>query len=436
MEWLSLVSRILLFVLAGGALGWYLGSPMVGMVATALGVLVFWSLQMWRLQNWLRDTNQPPPDVPGLWGEIVARIYKQQKVAGATQERLQSTVDYLLESFAAMRDGVIIVESSGAIRWCNEAAQKLLGLRYPDDIGQAITNLVRLPEFNEYLEAADYAEPLVFETAGDMTLHLQLVVTRFAEGDTLLFLRDVSDIVRTEQMRSDFVGNVSHELRTPLTVISGYVANFLANPEDLPVPYLRALQQMAGQAQRMENLLKDLLWLSRIESAQHQDKKDNVDMGALLEELQDELSSMEAGKSLELTIGSREKISGEYRELYSAVSNLVLNAYKYSPDADKVFASWTKEGEVFRLDIRDEGIGIDSSHFPRLTERFYRVDDSRSSATGGTGLGLAIVKHVAAAHGAQLKIDSKLGQGSTFSLIFPAHLYKFEGDNHVEAGRL
>ncbi|MEH6587873.1 MAG: phosphate regulon sensor histidine kinase PhoR [Halioglobus sp.] len=420
MEWLSLVSRILFFVAAGGALGWYLGSPMAGMLAGSLAVLLFWSLQMWRLQSWLRDTSQPPPDVPGIWGEMVARIYKQQRVATATQERLQSTVDYLLESFAAMRDGVIIVESSGAIRWCNEAAQKLLGLRYPDDIGQAITNLVRLPEFNEYLDVADYSEPLVFETTDDLNLHLQLVVTRFAEGDTLLFIRDVTDVVRTEQMRSDFVGNVSHELRTPLTVISGYVANFLADSESLPAPYLRALQQMAGQAERMENLLKDLLWLSRIESAQHHDKKDHVDMGALLEELQEELSNMETGKSLELSIGCREKISGEYRELYSAVSNLVLNAYKYSPEAGKVFASWTQDGEGFRLDIRDEGIGIDSSHFPRLTERFYRVDDSRSSATGGTGLGLAIVKHVAAAHGAQLKIDSKLGQGSTFSLIFPA----------------
>ena len=419
MEWLTAVSRILLFVAVGAALGWYLGSTLTGIAAAAIGVVLFWSQQTWRLGRWLRDTSGAPPDIPGIWGDIVARIYKQQRDANSTQERLQSTVDYLLESFAAMRDGVVIVESSGAIRWCNEAAQKLLGLRYPDDTGQAITNLVREPEFSDYLDKQEFADPLVFESGGAMKSHLQLVVTRFAEGDTLLFVRDVSDVVRTEQMRSDFVGNVSHELRTPLTVIAGYLGTILGDAQSLPAPYVKAMEQMQGQADRMESLLKDLLWLSRIESAQRMEKSEWVDIGALLEELQQEVYNLYPDNPLQLDISCTDKIRGDYRELYSAVSNLVFNAYKYSPDDGRVYASWCNGAGGCELAVRDEGIGIDASHFPRLTERFYRVDDSRSSSTGGTGLGLAIVKHVAAAHGAQLKIDSKLGQGSTFTLQFP-----------------
>lgn len=419
MQWSAAIFRIFLYLAAGALLGWNFGNPLGGAALAALLVLLFWSYQTWRLQLWLAETSQSPPDIPGVWGEIVARIYKQQRDSAAEQKRLQSTIDYLLESFAAMRDGVVIVESSGAIRWCNDAVQALLGLCYPDDAGQAITNLVRIPEFFQYLNAGEYSEPLVFITAGEKPRHVQLVVTQFAEGDTLLFIRDVSDRVRTEQVRRDFVGNVSHELRTPLTVISGYLGTFLADPGKLPAPYVRALQQMDQQADRMENLLKDLLWLSRIEGDESKEKNEQVDIAALLDELQVELSNTHPQHSLQLDIACREEVTGDYRELYSAVSNLVLNAYKYSPEVAPVTASWCRKGQNYHLAIMDKGVGIDPAHFSRLTERFYRVDDSRSSATGGTGLGLAIVKHVASAHGAQLRIDSKLGQGSTFTLVFP-----------------
>ena len=256
-------------------------------------------------------------------------------------------------------------------------------------------------------------------TAGEMRRYLQLVVTRFAEGDTLLFVQDVTDRIRTEQMRRDFVGNVSHELRTPLTVITGYLGTFLDDPDSLPAPYVRAFEQMAGQADRMENLLKDLLWLSRIESEELHEKVEVVDVAALLDELQEEVSGIHPDRTFTLDISCRKQVPGDYRELYSAVSNLVLNAVKYSPEESPVLASWRKEGDDCLLSVTDQGIGIDQTHFPRLTERFYRVDDSRSSATGGTGLGLAIVKHVAAAHGAQLQIESQLGRGSTFTLVFP-----------------
>ncbi len=420
MEWISVVVRLASVVALGAIAGWMLDYPLHGALIAAFAILMFWSLQIWRLQEWLRDTSSPPPDLFGIWGEIVAPIYRFQRKARGTEDRLQSMIDYLLDSFSAMRDGVVIVEQQGGLRWCNEAAQSLLALRYPDDTGQAISNIVRVPEFANYLADGDFSEPLIFETASETRLYLQVVATQFSDGDTLLFVRDVSDRVRTEQMRRDFVGNISHELRTPLTVISGYLDTFLADPDRIPPPYVRAMEQMAGQADRMENLLKDLLWLSRIESTERQEKTEQVDMSGLLGELASEVANTHPGNPLELELECTKVIQGDYQELYSAVSNLVFNAFKYSPDATPVTLNWHRKDNTCRLDVCDQGMGIDPVHFPRLTERFYRIDDSRSSATGGTGLGLAIVKHVAAAHGAQLEIESELGRGSCFSLVFPA----------------
>ena len=172
MEWLTALSRLAGVILLGTSLGWYLGSPLWGTLIAALAALVFWSTQIWRLQQWLGDSSTPPPDLYGIWGEVIARIYKYQREATANQERLQSTIDYLLDSFSAMRDGVVIVEGPGGLRWCNEAAQYMLGLRYPDDIGQPISNIVRVPAFAEYLSAGEYTEPLIFETSGDPKLCL------------------------------------------------------------------------------------------------------------------------------------------------------------------------------------------------------------------------------------------------------------------------
>jgi two-component system phosphate regulon sensor histidine kinase PhoR len=208
-------------------------------------------------------------------------------------------------------------------------------------------------------------------------------------------------------------------LRTPLTVISGYLGTLIGQAAEFPDRYKKPLQQMNQQAERMESLLKDLLWLSRIEAEERQDKRELVDVGGLLQELREELATAHPERELGLDLLTDRKIYGDYRELYSAVSNLANNALKYSPPETPVEIVWESTGDHCRLSVKDEGRGIDSTHIPRLTERFYRVDDSRSSATGGTGLGLAIVKHVAAAHNARLEIDSTPGEGSTFSLAFP-----------------
>lgn len=421
MTWFAAASRIFLVLMATAALGSIYGYALEAIILLLLGLIGFWLYQMQRLQLWLKEPKQAPPDAYGIWGELLARIYFHQRKNREAQASLQSTLKYLQDSFAAIPDGVVIVDEQGGIEWLNQAVEPLLGLRFPEDRGQTLINLVRSPDFNRYFLAGDYSSPLQYLSTGDKEdTDLRVEITPFGEGGRVLFVRDVSRAVHMEKMRRDFVANVSHELRTPLTVISGYLSTFLGNTEDLPERYVKPLQQMGQQAQRMENLLKDLLWLSRIESEKGKDERELVDIRGLLQELRDELTEAYSKSVIELDLSTEHKVSGNYRQLYSAVSNLAINAIKYSDDGTPVTLGWSLQGDNYLLQVRDSGIGIDGVHIARLTERFYRVDDSRNSATGGTGLGLAIVKHVAAAHGAKLQIDSKLGEGSTFTLVFSA----------------
>jgi two-component system phosphate regulon sensor histidine kinase PhoR len=420
MSWIREAGRILLVLALAAGLGSIYGYAREAVIVVLLVLVGLWLYQMNRVQTWLNAPHQAPPAAYGIWGVLLGRMYLHQRTSEEAQEQLQSTVEYLQDSFAAMRDGVVMVDEQGAITWMNQAVGPLLGLRYPEDRGQTLTNLVRSPEFNRYFLGRDYTQPLQYLSVGDhRKTHLRVEITRFGESERLLFIRDVSSAVRMEQMRRDFVANVSHELRTPLTVISGYLSTFIDSSQELPSRYMKPLQQMSQQAQRMENMLKDLLWLSRIESDTREDERELLDMRGLLQELRDELGEAYPESNVVLDLAIDRKVHGDYRQIHSAVSNLAINAIKYSAPGSPVTISWSLLDGKCALQVLDKGIGIESLHLPRLTERFYRVDDSRNSETGGTGLGLAIVKHVAAAHGAQLRIESKLGEGSAFTLIFP-----------------
>lgn len=425
MDWFSTLGRALMLVCAAAVLGSLYGYPLQAVIIALLAVIVFWQVQMHRVQGWLNDPKKAPPDVFGIWGELTARIYSHQRSNKKIQQRLQSNVEYLQGSFSSMRDGVVMIDEQGVISWSNDAVTPLLGLRYPEDTGQTLTNLVREPAFNDYFLAGDYSSPLAFATAVNSSKHLRVEITYFGRGERLLFVRDVSAAVRMEQIRRDFVANVSHELRTPLTVITGYLETLMDSEEEFAQQYAKPLAQMNQQAHRMESLLKDLLWLSRIESEQRVSKHELVDIHGLLHELREEFGSAFPGNSLTLDLATDQKIHGDYQELYSAFSNLASNAIKYGGGTEEgggksaVHIRWLAEPNACVLQVNDSGPGIDAVHIPRLTERFYRIDTSRNSATGGTGLGLAIVKHVAQAHDAELRIESELGKGSTFSMVFP-----------------
>jgi two-component system, OmpR family, phosphate regulon sensor histidine kinase PhoR len=417
-SWLSEVRRLFLVMFAGGLVGWVIGYPYV-MVAVALFLLCcFWLRQMWKIRRWLSEPEEEPPESHGIWGVIYDRIYALQRENREARSQLQSSLDYLQDSFASMREGVVMLSEAGAIEWSNSSAERLLGLKYPTDRGQPLLNLVRFPEFHQYFLAGQFNETLQIVVPGDQEQVLQVEITPFGEGDKLVFVRDVTSIARLERMRRDFVGNVSHELRTPLTVIMGYIDTLLSTGVGSKAPMEKPLQQMQQQSRRMENLLKDLLWLSRIESVVAQEKLDQIDIAGLVEKLRDEMQENHSERSIVLQLDTRHKVLGDYRELDSAVSNLINNAIKYSAEDTPVIIGW-REGEgEYLLSVIDQGIGIDSQHIPRLTERFYRVDSSRNAKTGGTGLGLAIVKHVVAAHDADLRISSQVDKGSTFTIAF------------------
>jgi len=417
-SWRAELRKLLLVFAASAALGWVTGFTVELLAAGLMALIASWLWQLWRLRRWLENPDLAPPESRGIWGLVYDTIYGLQRESRDARGRLQSTVDYLRSSFASMRDGVVILTQSGAIEWSNDSAGRLLGLQYPRDRGQPVLNLLRWPEFHDYFIGNDFQQPLQVPSAANPRQILQIEITTFAGGDFLLFFRDVTRVVQTEQMRRDFVGNVSHELRTPLTVFKGYLDNLGISDLAANERVQQALDQMGGQVQRMENLLTDLLWLSRIESVREEKKTEAVDMPRMLKELREELRTSDPDRLIVLELDSSKSVTGDYRELHSAVSNLVINAIKYSDPEHPVVVRWEETDEGLLLSVQDRGIGIEEDHIPRLTERFYRVDESRSLQTGGTGLGLAIVKHVAASHRADLKIESEPGRGSTFALKF------------------
>ena len=417
-SWRAELRKLLLVLAASAALGWTTGLTVEAVCVGLTAIAGTWLFQLWKLRRWLENPDDAPPESIGIWGLVYDTIYRLQRENRDARSRLQSTVDYLRSSFASMRDGVVILTQSGAIEWTNNSAELLIGLQYPRDRGQPVLNLLRWPAFHDYFLKGEFQQPLQVPSAADPRKILQIEITTFAGGDFLIFVRDVTTLVQMEQMRRDFVGNVSHELRTPLTVFKGYLDTFHGAEHLSPERLAKGLVQMSSQVTRMENLLADLLWLSRIESVREDRGTEPVDMAALVQELREELRSGYPDRLVVLNLSSDGKVIGDYSELRSAVSNLVINALKYSPDEAPVEVDWRREGESLILSVRDHGIGIDEAHIPRLTERFYRVDESRSSSTGGTGLGLAIVKHVAAAHRATIEVESTPGQGSCFSLRF------------------
>lgn len=418
-HWFYELRRALLILLAGGSLGWLFGYPWLGGLIALAFVMLFWTWQLRKIQNWLDNPLSDPPDAPGIWGVIFDNIYLLQRRSREANSRLESALAYLQDSLASMRDAALIIDVRGNIAWSNTSALRLLGVKFPNDRGQPVMNLIRFPKFHDYFEGENYTQPMRLPPSKEGERCLQFEVSRFGEGDRLLFVRDVTENYKLEQMRQDFVGNVSHELRTPLTVIKGYIETLVDIGGVSGTRLEKPLRQMGEQVQRMETLLRDLLWLSRIESVESLSKTEAVDMAALITEVVSELRMGYADRVIALTAASERRVLGDQQELRSAVSNLIINALKYSDAEQPVSVELYDDQDTVVFVVKDCGVGIEAIHLPRLTERFYRVDKSRSQRIGGTGLGLAIVKHVASSHEAELKIESEVGRGSTFSMVFP-----------------
>ena len=355
------------------------------------------------------------------WSEIFFRL--QRVISGLRKdiEQVERQHKRFIEAFQASPNGIVMLDDQDQIEWCNAIAEQFLEIQFKRDALQRIHYIVRKPEFVQYMMSRQFEEPVVLEKMGSAaSLILRLQVFPFSENRRLILIQDITDLSKAEAMRRDFVANVSHEMRTPLTVMMGFLETVqtLELPPEQKAQYL---EMMMDQGRRMKNLVEDLLTLANLEANTQPAPMNSISMSYLMSLIKNDAYALSQGKhSLNFDLKTPCNLLGEEREVLSAFSNLVSNAIRYTPNVGSVSATWSVnaagEGE---FTVTDTGPGISSEHIPRLTERFYRVDRSRSRETGGTGLGLAIVKHVANRHQANLVIESTPGRGSTFILRFP-----------------
>ena len=429
-------SRFFLFQLAGALLGYLAGAqfnPWQGALAgivLASAVWVLWDLRRGRrLLRWLRAGDLAlAPTLGGLWGEVANRARRLLRERDKTITERENRLQEFLAAIQASPNGVVLLDAQGRIEWCNQTAASQFGFDLRRDMQQHVGNLLRDPQFAAYQAAADFSHDVVIPGPASNSkrpVRLSVQLHRYGEGRRMMMSRDVTALEQADAMRRDFVANVSHEIRTPLTVLSGFVETLQTLPLS-GAERQRYLALMSQQALRMQTLVNDLLTLSRLEGSPPPGTTTWCDVDQLLDQCEQEgrgLSMMmsEMGHDLSFSTGAFCEIAGAQSELLSAMGNLVNNAIRYTPTGGRVFVVWSinDEGEgEFR--VTDSGPGIAPEHIGRLTERFYRVDRSRSRETGGTGLGLAIVKHVVQRHGGQLHINSAPGEGSTFRIVFPA----------------
>jgi len=402
------------------AIGWIIS----GVLGIVLALLLRNHRQLLRLMRWAKaPLGTPVPDAGGLWGDAFLALHQRARLAAEARRQVQEELDRLEALTQALPEGVVILGAAQGIEWMNPRAAADLGLDPARDLGAPVTNLVREPEFVRHLGSLQHGVPLQFRRRGRM---LQIVSAPFGTGQVLLLTRDITQLERLETMRRDFVANVSHELKTPLTVVTGFIETLRdgigpgagAIAADEAAHYL---DLAADQAGRMQRLIDDLLTLSALETGAPPPLEEVVDMRALLAEVREEIAVLSAGRhDIRLEDDGPAGLRGSAAELRSACGNLASNAVRYTPPGGRIVLAWRglPDGAA-EFAVSDTGLGIESQHIPRLTERFYRVDRGRSRESGGTGLGLAIVKHVLERHQARLAIESRPGQGSTFRAIFP-----------------
>lgn len=393
-------------------------ATLLGATALYLAGHIYW---ISRLQRWLKNPDATTvPAGSGVWAWIFTALLQEARRQAGSQTRLGLNLERFQRAASALPDGLVLLNKSDQIEWCNPPAETLLGLNLEQDTGRRIIYLVRHAKLIEYLQSHDHPEPLRLKSllTQDTTLEIQLVP--FGDNQKLLLCRDISPMERLDTMRRDFIANVSHELRTPLTVVGGFLETLADMKGGIPKGTRHYFSLMQEQTSRMRHLVEDLLTLSQLENSQTPAQESTVDVPALLDSVLAEAQSLSNGRH-RLTLQSEPglHLSGSREELHSAFGNLVSNAIRYTPDDGLIALGWRMQGTEAVFSVKDNGIGIEPQHLSRLTERFYRVDRSRSRATGGTGLGLSIVKHILTRHQGRLQIESTPGVGSTFSAIFP-----------------
>jgi len=421
LSWKRLVMELVLCCLPAVILGLIFGHLPWFLLLAVTGLLVwhFWNLL--RLSWWLWvDRSMTPPPGRGSWDPLLYGLHQMQLRNKKRRKELGNLIKRFRSGAESLPDAVVLTTEEGTIFWCNGLAQQLLGLRWPDDNGQNILNLLRYPEFTRYLTQKDFARPLTLVLNNGR--HLEFRVMPYSDEQWLMVARDVTQMHQLEGARRNFFANVSHELRTPLTVLQGYLE--MMQDQSLEGPLRdKALGTMREQTSRMEGLVKQLLTLSKIEAAPAMVLNEKIDVPLMLRVVEREAQTLsQQRQTLQFDIDPTLKVFGNDEQLRSAISNLVYNAVNHTPEGTHITVSWKRVTGGAAFSVADSGPGISAEHIPRLTERFYRVDKARSRQTGGSGLGLAIVKHALSHHDARLEIESQPGKGSTFSFVMPERL--------------
>jgi two-component system, OmpR family, phosphate regulon sensor histidine kinase PhoR len=408
----------------GGLIGLWLDQLAWGFFAGIAWYLVGTLRQLHRLQLWAGEPKRfDLPETGGLWGGLFESLLDQQRRHRKRKKQLASIVAQFQASTAALPDGAVVLGPRSEIVWFNKAAQALLGLRTPQDVGLRVANLLRHPNFAHYVEQQQYEAEVEVPSPINRNVALSVRIIPYGEDQRLLIVRDISERKRLEVARREFVANASHELRTPLTVLRGYLDMMApeATGKGALKPWRAQLEEMRAQAARMENLLGDLLRLARLESDAVQNRHEDVNVPGLIHQLLEDAMALSHGRhQFDVDIERDTWLYGREIDAQSIFSNLIANAVQYTPEGGSISVRWWSDRDGGHFSVRDTGIGIDAEDIPRLTERFYRVDTGRSRASGGTGLGLAIVKHALEHHEARLDVESQIGQGSTFTCHFPS----------------
>jgi two-component system, OmpR family, phosphate regulon sensor histidine kinase PhoR len=441
------MSRITTFLIAFCA-GFLPAIPLFSLkyaVWGGLAGLVAWFIwDSWRFAQFDQQLRNALAGLPlqesrGVWGLLTQRVRHLIRIGDQQLQQSDQRLQDFLSAIQASPNGVLLLDAQTRIEWSNQTGAQLLEIDLQRDVLQHITNLVRAPELSEYLQEGDFSHDVVFEAASSTAQHpkrLSAHLHRYGsnvQGNVsrlLMLVRDITALELAEAQRRDFVANVSHEIRTPLTVLSGFVETLQNLPLD-ETQRSRYLSLMQEQSQRMQSLVSDLLTLSRLEASPAPSFEIRLSVGHLMTQLERDARAMM--QVMDLPGHSTHRLHfdcdipqydllGDSTELLSASSNLVQNALRYTPPGGSVDVSMRLlPDDRVEFAVQDSGAGIAPEHLPRLTERFYRVDRSRSRESGGTGLGLSIVKHVVQRHGGELRITSELAKGSRFAFTLPAN---------------
>ncbi len=412
-------------ILLGGlsvacGLGWLEGKTTLFVLVFLLAYLIRHLYYCVHLLAWLRNQFNELPDGNGIWSEIFHHHRLLKRRHRRRKRRLAKILKRFQQATSALPDATVVLTKEFTIEWFNKAAARLLGLG-KRDTGLRIDNLIRSPQFVEYLEKRRFSRPLTLTAPKNERIQLEIRIVSYASDRYLLVARDITQLHLLERQRRDFVAHVSHELRTPLTVLKGYLETLTDSSDAVTSAYQPMLMHMDEQILRLQYLVDDLLYLSRLETTQeHPGRHRPVDIAALVQDICKEATHVqERHASLEVKVAPNAKLLGNEQELRSAFTNLIVNAIKYTPETGRIKIRWQADASGGRLEVSDTGRGIPAEHLLRVTERFYRVPGSDSTNPTGTGLGLAIVKHVLNRHDGQLEIQSQVGQGSMFRCRFP-----------------